>query len=287
MMSGEGTNQGGVTSGEGTNLSARGEEFLHAVRRGMEFTRELLGENERLRRRLADLEEGQQSAARSPEEEKVRGELLGRIDGLEQEHASLRERLREVEAENQAFAARFHEIEQENQGLANLYVASSELHSTLEVDEVVRIVIEILINLIGADAFAIYLLDEGEQELRAIAAEGFEASSLPACRVGEGRLGEAVASGAHRTFDAEAGATHARDPERPLACIPLRLERRTVGAIAIFRLLQQKQGFSAVDYELFDVLAGHAATAIWAARLHARPERRLSTIQGFIDLLSR
>ena len=47
-------------SDEGANLSARGEEFLHAVRRGMEFTRELLGENERLRRRLADLEEGQQ-----------------------------------------------------------------------------------------------------------------------------------------------------------------------------------------------------------------------------------
>ena len=276
-------------SSERSSLSTRGEEFLQAVRRGMEFTRELLSENEELRRRLADREQEQQSAARSPEEwEKLRHELLGRIHGLEEEHASLRERLHEVEAENHDFATRFLEIEQENNNLANLYVASCQLHSTLEVEEVVRIIIEIVINLIGADALAIYLLDEERQELCAIAAEGFEVSSLPACPVGEGLLGQAVASGATRTLDAppEPG-IGGRGPEHPLVCIPLRLERRAIGAIAIFGLLQQKQSFSALDHQLFDVLAGHAATAICAARLHAHSERKLSTIQGFIDLLSR
>ena len=276
-------------SGDRSNLSARGEEVLQAVRRGMEFTKELLSENERLRRRLAELEEVQQNAARNPEDwEKLRHELLGRIHGLEQEHASLRERLHEVEVENHGFATRFLEIEQENNNLANLYVASCQLHSTLEVDEVVRIIIEILINLIGADVFAIYLLDEERQELRAVAAEGLEAASVPACRVGEGRLGKAVASGATQTFDAPpAEGLRGRDPERPIVCIPLRLERRAIGAIAIFGLLQQKESFSALDQELFDVLAGHAASAIFAARLHSQSERKLSTIQGFIDLLSR
>ena len=71
------------------------------------------------------------------------------------------------------------------------------------------------------------------------------------------------------------GATE--DRERALA----------LGAIAIYRLLAQKDGFSALDHELFTLLAGHAATAIFAARLHSLSERKLNTIQGFIDLLTK
>jgi hypothetical protein len=275
-------------SDERTNLSTRGEEFLNAFKRGMEFTRELLHENERLRRRLAELEDSQQSAARSPGDwDKLRHELLGRIRGLEHEHASLRERLREVEQENVSFAGRYVEIEEENNHLANLYVASYQLHSTLDLDEVLRITIEIVINLIGADAFAIYLLDARQQELRAVAAEGLDAAQLPRCRVGEGRLGEAVATGQALAVGPEPGAERRLDFERPLVCIPLRVEQQPLGAIAIFGLLPQKQGFTALDHELFEVLAGHAATALFAARLYSQSERKLSTIQGFIDLLTK
>ena len=35
------------------------------------------------------------------------------------------------------------------------------------------------------------------------------------------------------------------------------------------------------------LLAGHAATAIFASRLHSQSKRKLSTIQGFIDLLTK
>jgi len=279
-------------SEERANLSTRGEEFLSAFRRGMEFTRELLGENERLRRRLAELEDQQQSAARSPGDwEKLRHELLARIRGLEHEHASLRERLHEVEQENRCFAGRYVEIEQENNHLASLYVASYQLHSTLDPNEVLRITIEIVINLIGAETFAIYLLDACQQELRAVAAEGLDAAQLPRCRVGEGRLGEAVASGRALVFEPEAhagaGGASGVDLERPLVCIPLQVEQQPLGAIAIFGLLEQKQGFTALDHELFEVLAGHAATALLAARLYSHSERKLSTIQGFIDLLTK
>ena len=59
-----------------------------------------------------------------------------------------------------------------------------------------------------------------------------------------------------------------------------------MGAIAIFKLLQQKDGFSPLDHELFNLLCGHAATAIFAARMYSHSERKLNTIQGFIDLLT-
>lgn len=275
-------------SDDRASLLAQGEEFLQAFRRGMDFTRELLHENERLRHRLAELEDRQQSAARSPQDwEKLRTELLGRIRGLEREHESLRERLAQVQQENRTFADRYAEVEQENNHLANLAVASTQLHSTLDIDEVIRIVTEIAINLIGADRFAIYGLDERRGELRALSAEGLELAGLPVCRLGEGRIGSAVAEGAPRAFEVPLAGAGETDPEAPLVVIPLRIEERSIGAIAIFRLLQQKQGFSALDHELFDVLAGHAATAIFAARLYSQSERKLSAIQSFIDLLSR
>jgi hypothetical protein len=273
-------------SGDRSELPERAEEFLRLWGRGMEFTREIVRENERLRRRIAEIEGEQQEAARSPQDwEKLRRELLGRISGLEDEHASLRERLVEVEARNREFADRCRSIEEENHNLANLYVASDQLHSTLEIDEVLRIVIEIVISLIGAEVFAIYLLDEGRQELRVVAAEGIDPDRLPACRVGEGPIGGVVSGRAVRIY--EDAAPGGRDPERPLVCIPLQVDGKPIGAIALFGLLQQKRGFSALDRELFDVLARHAATAIFAARQHAESGRELGAIRGSVDLLAR
>ncbi len=85
-----------MTSDRGKML-ARGEEFLQMFRKGAEFTRELLEENKRLRFQLAELEERQESAAQSPEEwEKLRQELLNRVQNLEEECRTFRERLSQV-----------------------------------------------------------------------------------------------------------------------------------------------------------------------------------------------
>jgi hypothetical protein len=150
---------------------------------------------------------------------------------------------------------------------------------------VLRTITEIVLELIGAERFAIYALDERRGELRALAAEGVPLAGLPAWRLGEGRIGAAVAGGAVARFEAPAGADAAA--AEPLVVVPLRVGERALGAIAIFGLLPQKPGLTPLDAELFEVLAGHAATAIFAARLHATSERKLGTLQGFIDLLSR
>jgi hypothetical protein len=141
-----------------SNVFARGEEFLRLFKRGAEFTQELLTENERLRRLLMEFEARQESAARSPHDwNKLRTELVGRIQSLEEQYRTVRERLQDVEEENRHFADRYVEVEEENNALANLYVASYQLHSTLDIAEVLKIIIEIVINLIGAEVFALYL----------------------------------------------------------------------------------------------------------------------------------
>jgi hypothetical protein len=266
------------------NLFARGDEFLSLFKRGAEFTKEILRENERLRNALMEVEDKQESAARNPEDwEKLRAELLTRIESLEQEYQTVREHLRLVEEENQLFADRYIEIEEENNNLANLYVASYQLHSTLDLDEVLKIIVEIVINLVGAEVFAVYILDEGTGELGVGASEGARQSEFPACQIGSGPIGKALRSTEPVCWQTD----RSDDLRQPIVCIPLSVQNSPIGVIAIYGLLQQKKGFTELDHELFTVLGGHAATALFAARLYSQSERKLNTIQGFIDLLTK
>lgn len=261
----------------------RAEEFLSLFKRGADFTREILRENERLRVKLMTVQDRQESAAQDPADwGKLREELLARIRSLEHECTTVRERLANVEHENSQFAQRYIEIEEENNNLANLYVASYQLHSTLDLDEVLKIIMEIVINLVGAEIFAIYLLSEDTSELTPVAAEGLEPSAFPKAKLGSGILGKAVATNEATCWDT----ARSDDLTQPIVCVPLVVQNRPIGAIAVFSLLQQKDGFSPLDHELFNMLGGHAATALFAARLYSQSERKLNTIQGFIELLT-
>ncbi len=104
---------------------------------------------------------------------------------------------------------------------------------------------------------------------------------------GLGPVGEAVQTGNVVCLDVAWVEGQSVADSVPIVAIPLKVEDLPVGAIAVHKLLQQKSGFSALDHELFTLLAGHAATAIFASHLYAQSERKLSTIQGFIDLLTK
>ena len=270
------------------NGNDRGEAVLAIFQRGAEFTRQLLDENSRLRTELSEVQKRDADAAQSDDEwGKLRQELTSKIEELENRNLTMLEELRSIEGENLDFAERYVEVEEENNNLANLYVASYQLHSTLDSGEVVKVILEIVINLIGAEIFCVFVCEEGTGVLTPVAAEGDDVSACPSLQVGEGFVGESVEAGEVAIGDpAEEGGPPSQGGE-PIVSIPLRVDDRPVGAIVIYKLLQQKDGFSPLDNELFTLLAGHAATAIFASRLYAQSERKLSTIQGFIDLLTK
>jgi len=273
-------------SDNGHNPHERGEAVLAIFKRGAEFMKQVMEDNDRLRKTLNGLEDRQHQAAQDPDQwEGLRHELLGKIEVLEEEKDSILDQLRSVETENQQFAERYLEIEEENNNLANLYVASYQLHSTLDPNEVLKVILEIVINLIGAEYFCVYVCEEQAEVLKPVAAEGGGIDGFPEVRIGEGPVGESVASG--EVMSSEGSDLAPNEGGQPVVCIPLRVEDKPVGAIVIHRLLSQKDGFSALDQELFTLLAGHAATAIFASRLYAQSERKLNTIQGFIDLLTK
>jgi nitrate/nitrite-specific signal transduction histidine kinase len=266
------------------NEDSRAEKFLELFNKGKEFTEELLRENQRLRYRIASLETDQASAS-SDELQRLREE----VQQLSEENRRIAQRFREVEEENKDFANRYIEIEEQNNNLANLYVASYQLHSTLDFREVIQIVQEIVINLIGAESFAILLLDEKTNELKPIACEGEDVMpGMPtiSARLGEGILGEVAKTGESYYINQDVEGSGKVTLAKPLAAVPLKIKEHVIGLIAIYRLLQQKDSFSAVDYELFSLLAAHAATAIFSSKLYSQSERKLNTIQSFLDLLT-
>ena len=261
----------------------KAEKFLELFNKGKEFTEELLRDNQRLRYRIAALET-EQAGASAEEVQRLRDE----VRQLSEENRRIQTRFREVEEENKDFANRYIEIEEQNNNLANLYVASYQLHSTLDFREVIQIVQEIVINLIGAEAFAILLLDEKTNELKTIASEGEDVmpgTENISCRLGDGVIGSVARTGEsyYINQDINGGAVTL---DKPLAAVPLKIKEHVIGVIVIYRLLQQKDAFTAVDYELFSLLAAHAATAIFSSKLYSQSERKLNTIQSFLDLLT-
>jgi nitrate/nitrite-specific signal transduction histidine kinase len=268
----------------GDDPTAKGQEFFQMFLKAREFTEELLKENERLRFKVARLESGggaTAGTAASPDD-RVK-ELSGRVRQLEEKLAEVETRYRKVEEENKEFADRYIEIEEQNNNLANLYVASYQLHSTLDYKEVVRIVQEIVINLIGAEAFHLWMVNEKTGQLELESSEGQEVATkdLP---IGEGPLGRAAKTGENIFADKVA----VRDPtpyDQPIAVIPLKIKDSVIGIISINKLLVQKTAFTTMDHELFTLLAGHAATAIFSAKLYSTSERKLTTLQAFLDML--
>ena len=270
-----------------TTIFDRADEFLQIFKKGAEFTQELLKANEQLRYRVLQLEEENKSMKDSisfPDRQYV--ELARQIDALKSEREEINKRITEIEQENKDFALRYVSVQEENNNLANLYIASFQLHSTLDFKEVLRIITEIVINLIGAEKFGIFLLDEKTHELKMLASEGIDEGAAPVITIGAGTIGAVAQSGGPYFKD---GVPDRADVDLldPLAAIPLKIKEHVIGVIVIYKLLQQKKSFTALDHELFTLLAGHAATAIFSSKLYSESERKLSTIQGFIDLLTK
>ncbi len=264
------------------------EEVLQLMDKSMEFMKELMEENEKLRFREVQIQEKKRGIESSVEDGSRKSLLQQEVEKLEQEKLRLLSEYSNVEEQNKDYASRYIEIEDENNNLANLYVCSFQLHSTLDFREVIQIIMEIVINLIGAEEFGIYLQDEKSGMLKAVAMEGRPLNEVLPEPLGDGIIGQTAVSG-ENYFDPILSTPNAhkdRNSSDPLVSIPLKIKDDVIGVIALFSLLPQKTQFAHVDYELFTLLAGHAATAIFSAKLYSDAKRKLDTMQGFMDLLT-
>ena len=227
------------------------------------YIREILEENEKLRLRSANLE-GERTRLK---EEKMRLqeqtlELREQLERFQAEQRRLNDKLMSVETDNQHFSEKYVEVEEQNNNLANLYVASYRLHETVDRDEVLTALQEILINLIGSEEFAIVERKKGTSEVFVATSFGLEPELLAAIDLKGGPVQTTMSTG-DLYLNEDVNGSSESQPRSPVACIPMKLGQSTHGVIAIFSLLSHKQGLEPLDYELFDLLASHAATSLF------------------------
>jgi hypothetical protein len=254
-------------------------------RKGERFIEELLTENEKLKLRVMHLENEIRTAKREIPQAVSFEELQKVLDRLKRENDDLRRRYTEVLSETQKHKERYAQIEDENEKLVNLFVASYQLHSTLDFHTVVQVIIEVLLNFVGAGQFGLFMTDRESGSLHPLSSYGIGLEQLPVLDASNDVCRRCFEERAP-FLDEKAAAEPKLDPERPTACIPLTLEGEVIGAIAIYAFLQQKTDVSQIDMEIFKLLSDHAAAVLVAARLFAESGGRKPSVEEYRELLS-
>jgi hypothetical protein len=216
-----------------------------------QYAQTLLAENEQLRRACATLDS-----------DKRRSDEECRIAVAELE--ALRTKLDTIAEDTQHYIDRHQQIEIHNSNLANLYVASYQLHTSIDRETVLKAIQEIVINLVGSEEVAVF--EPGpEGEFVLTSSFGVDAARIARFRLGDGPIGQRVRSG-QIYVNPKAGS----GLEQITACIPLSIGASLIGTILILRLLEHKQSLEPVDHEIFDLLAVHAATALYCATVREK-----------------
>lgn len=167
--------------------------------------------------------------------------------------------------------------------LANLYVATYQLHASLEAADVRAAIADIAVNLLGAERFAILLKDETGQLVAAAESAGETGdrtapNGAPAPYAGGDALIDACLRDACPQFGPQPGS-------ESLAAVPFVREGDVVGLLLVRAFLGHKPGLSTGDHELLDLMAAHAASALVAARAFQVSQRKLTAYEGLLGFL--
>jgi GAF domain-containing protein len=197
----------------------------------------------------------------------------------------LQARLTDVEADRAELNHKLAEYEQQVGRLMNLYVATYQLHATLDPSEVQGTIAEIAINLLGAERFVLLFWKTDESgDCEITLSQGMEGDR-------SGHYQNGGYSGGDPAVDATLADGVLRigpiDGSDALACVPLTVQGTTVGALVILKLFDHKTSLKPEDRDLLDLIAAHAASALFAARVYSNTDRKLKTLESLVKLVRR
>lgn len=263
------------------DLAKERESFVRSfLKKGVEYTELLLGENAGLREKLEALdEENARLRAQVASDDAIR-DLLRTVERLESERESLLERSSLLERVEREHAGRQAAIEQEINDLANLYIANFQLHASFSPRRVVRHLCDLMGQLVGALGFVIYVIDDDAKLAVPIAHEGLRDEDVNAVELGAGPVGEACLTGIRIVRESELGVGSHEDP---IAIVPLMADGRPIGIIEIVTVLDHKTEWASVDHELFELVSQQAGAALIAAHHYDPGDGPLKSLAGFAE----
>ena len=155
--------------------------------------------------------------------------------------------------------------------LERLHAASARLIQSLDLGDVYEAIGDIVANLIGSEEIAIFHYHPEDQTFSAAWSWGVEAHALQPFTSGAGMIGRAVHKDVSQFRDRQPNGALLPHENKLTACVALKSSRETVGVLAIFGLLPQKNHLEWADFELLKFLQTYAAVAIQFKKL--QPEK--------------
>jgi hypothetical protein len=251
-------------------------DLRDVFRQKRDLTVELMRDNEQLRVQNMLIERQRLEA-----EQRLESSRLGiENKNLRAELEMLSKQLSEMEKKSQKFRRRYEDVEQYNTALSNVYIASNQLHATLDFTEVVKTASEILWNLVAAPVFAIFLRNEKTGVYSLIGGAGVE-DRFPGEVLPEptGMVAQALAENVSLFVDGAVSGD-------PLAVIPLSIESRgVIGLMTVYEIEEHKGQLSDLDKELFDLLASQTATALTSSQVYSDTVKKVKSMESFIKLI--
>lgn len=202
--------------------------------------------------------------------------------GSNERVAELERRLMIADADVKELASRLVESEHHAGRLMNLYVATYQLHSTLDPEEVQSTIAEIAINLLGADRFVLLLRKGKGIECEVALAHGLDDTVGHLYSQGHYAGGDLMVDATLRDGVMRVGPTA---ESNAVAVVPLRVQENIVGVLVLLKLLDHKPVLRPEDRDLLDLLSAHAASALFAARVFATQDRKLRTLESLVKLV--
>jgi phosphoserine phosphatase RsbU/P len=168
--------------------------------------------------------------------------------------------------------------------LEMLIEATQKLNSTLDLNELLDIILDLALQIVDADRGTLYLLDEQKQEIWTKIAHGVDPTGKGIIRLPLGKgIGGYVAATGDIINIPDAYLDTRFNPEfdritgyrtRSILCLPMNTKESK--RIGVFQLLNKKSGvFTDEDVQIIGALSVHAALAIENARLYAQEREKI------------
>lgn len=213
--------------------------------------------------------------------EEARTLVIGAEKAVADRNSEFLKRTSELEANIREVEEVLIRTEQQASRLTNLYVATYQLHASLESSDVRAAIADIAVNLLGAETFTIWARNETGQLIRA--PESSVPGNVPS-EVTEYVGGDSLLDAAQDELKPQFGPAPG---SACMAAVPFVAHSEVAGILAVHRFLSQKQAITPDDYELLDLMAAHAASALLAARAFGIAQRKLQTFEGLLGFLRR
>jgi signal transduction histidine kinase len=193
------------------------------------------------------------------------------------------------------------DISRRTQEVRIIQEISRELNATLELDELLATILQSMDETFGFRHAMILLLDEARDMLRVAASRGYDDAGIGAeVKVGQGVVGVVAKRrklmrmggiGAQVSYAAAVKGRMSPDAESVVkmpglpnvqsqVAIPLVVKEKLIGVFAVES--PEASIFEDRDEILMTILANHAASAIYKARLHAELKRHTESLEDLV-----